>query len=135
MPSVAIFIVLSVLGIVNAAYLAYKHYAGRGGPLVCPLNHDCSVVTESRWSSYFGVRNELLGLAFYLIVFALAISTVAAPALYDSITPLLIFTTGAGLFFSLFLTALQTFVIRSYCFYCLLSALTTLLLFMNSFFF
>ena len=57
-------ILLSFLGLVNAVYLTYKHYF-TAKPLVCPINHDCNAVLNSRWSNILGIRNEILGVLFY----------------------------------------------------------------------
>ncbi|NCN98638.1 hypothetical protein GW923_00410 [Candidatus Pacearchaeota archaeon] len=55
--------VLSFIGIINSIYLVLKHYKKK--PLVCPMNHDCRVVTESKWSKIFIIRNDFLGVIFY----------------------------------------------------------------------
>jgi len=127
-----LFIVLSVLGIANAAYLVKQHYKKK--PLICPLDHDCSVVTESRWSHIFFIRNEILGLSFFLVLLGGILLSIFAPSLKTTIIFLLPFVTGLGLLFSVFLLLVQIYAIKDYCFYCLISALLTLLLFMVSFF-
>jgi len=124
------FIVFSILGITNASYLVYKHY--RKQPLVCPLDHDCSVVTESKWSHIFGVRNEILGLLFYVLMFLTIIYSLGAGQFAGTIHTLLMFATFGGLIFSIFLTSVSLFIIKDYCFYCLISASLSLLLFLNS---
>jgi len=126
----ALFIVLCVLGLANSLYLVRKHQQKK--PLICPLEHDCSVVTESRWSHVFGVRNEVLGTLFFLSLLGGILSTIFAPALQPTIFFLLIMGTGGSLLFSGFLIFVQIKIIKDYCFYCLLSALITLFLFLNS---
>lgn len=121
MPFLATFIVLAVAGIVDTGYLVYKHRQKK--PLVCPINHDCNVVTESRWGNFLGIRNETLGLIFYISLLSLA---------WRGNYSLLFLITGIGLLYSLFLVWLQVYVIKNYCFYCLISALISLLLFFNS---
>lgn len=116
------------MGLLNASYLIWKHY--RKKPLVCPLDHDCSVVTESRWSRMFFVRNEILGMMFYLLLLAGVFYF-----LYYSIENLFIYLvlfSSIGLLFSVFLVFLQAIVIKDYCFYCIISAVITLLVFLNS---
>src|SRR3972149_1960111 len=124
------FIVLTILGITDAGYLAYEHL--RRKPLVCPLDHDCSVVTESKWSKIFGVRNEVLGLIFYILAFVGVLILIFLPALSPLIKMVLMLGTFAGFLFSIFLTGISLFVIKDYCFYCLLSFGIILLLFLNS---
>ena len=124
---VASLIVLSFLGLVNAIYLAWKHF--RKKPLVCPLTEKCELVMESRWSHMFGVRNEVLGVLHYLLVLAAAITIFLANV---NIKNIIIIETGGALLFSLFLVYLQARVIKNYCFYCLISAFISLLIFLNA---
>ena len=133
----ASFITLAIAGIADAGYLVWKHYSHKASPLVCPLDHDCSKVTESKWSTIFGVRNEVLGLLFYVFILIAGLLVFFMPwlVLVSLPLPLLIkLAVGAGLVFSLFLIWVQIYKIKDYCFYCLLSALITLLLLVNSFF-
>lgn len=125
-----LFIVLSVLGIADAGYLTYKHT--RKQPLICPIGDNCSVVTESRWSHLFGVRTEVLGLLYYSALLIAILGVFSIPSLNGRLIALLPWATGVGGVFSLFLVSLQAFVIKKYCFYCLLSALISFLLFLTS---
>lgn len=132
MPFVATFIVLAVAGAIDAGYLVYKHNQIKRKPLICPLNHDCSRVTESKWASVFRVRNEILGLVFYVVAFAGIVASLyfSAYALY--IYFLLTLFSGGALLFSLFLVAVQIWEIKDYCFYCIISASINLLMFINA---
>lgn len=129
----ASFMTLAITGIAVAGYLVWKHYRNTTKPLVCPLDHDCSKVTESKWSTVFFVRNEVLGLLFYVSMLAAGAVVFLMPQ-FSLVFSLIKLATGAGLLFSLFLLWVQVYKIKDYCFYCLLSALITLLLFVNSFF-
>ena len=133
MTFVTTFIILAVFGLIDAAYLYYEHRQ-ENKSLVCPMDHDCSVVTESKWSTIFGVRNELLGLIFYLGVLLLALSPLVLNVNPEPVKNLLMLATAGGLLFSVFLTAVQIVSIKDYCFYCLISAAITILLFINSFY-
>lgn len=131
----ASFITLAIAGIADAGYLVWKHYHNSSKPLVCPLDHDCSKVTESRWSSTFWVRNEVLGFLFYLSMLVAGLVMFFMPGLLLLSLPLTLLmklAAGAGLLFSLFLIWVQIYKIKDYCFYCMISALVTLLLFVNS---
>ena len=130
MPFVTTFIVLSVAGVVDAGYLFYTHRKKK--PLVCPLDHPCDVVTESKWSHMVGVRNETLGLLYYVLLFVGILVTFAVPAYASLLFKLLFFGTMGGFLFSLFLIYLQIAVIKNYCLYCMISAALSLLLFLNS---
>lgn len=127
------FIVLALLGVLETAYLTWQHLHKDQHPLECPLQHDCSVVTESKWSKMFFVRNEVLGLVYYIGLLAGVIVHVVLPGMIPYASVLFVIATAGGLLFSLFLIGIQAFVIKDYCFYCLVSALIALLLFLNSF--
>ncbi len=133
----ASFITLAIMGIADASYLVWKHYSHKASPLVCPLDHDCSKVTESKWSSIFLVRNELLGLLFYASMLVAGLMIFLRPTFFLFSFPLLLLikiAAGGSFLFSLFLILVQIYKIKDYCFYCMLSALITLLLFVNVFF-
>ncbi len=134
MVATTTFVVLSALGLLNAGYLVYKHYWKSRQPLVCPLNHNCSVVTESRWSHMLGVRNEALGLLFFVGLLVGMLITFAVPAWASSVHALLLWGTILGALFSILLVLIQLYAIKDYCFYCIISAIITLLVCINAFY-
>lgn len=132
MPFTATFIVLSFAGLINSGYLVWKHYFEKK-PLVCPIEgHDCNIVVLSKWGRVFGVRNEILGAAYYAGMLASGIFTVVTGTPPPVIPLFVLIAASGGLLFSIFLTFLQKYVIKEYCFYCLMSAGIALLLFINS---
>jgi len=130
MTSVTTFILLCVLGLINAGYLTYKHY--KKEPLICPINHDCNSVTESKWGNLFGIRNEILGILFYTGMLAGVLFLTFSPQTIPNLSLYLLIGAGAGLLMSFVFTLIQIYAIRNYCFYCLISAFLNLLIFINS---
>jgi len=122
--------VLSVAGVINAGYLIWKHQQKK--PMVCPLDHDCSKVTEGKWSRIFFVRNEVLGTLFFVSMFLASLSLIIFPNFNQNLFLFILIATSGGLLFSLALILIQIYLIKDYCFYCLISAGITLLLFFNS---
>ena len=126
------FAVLSFLGVCDASYLTYKHYFNKK-PLVCPIGeeHSCSDVVDGKYGKIFFVKNEVLGLLYYLGLFLLVLS-----AMFTNYTAtilvLLVVMTACGFLFSLYLLYLQKYIIKEYCFWCLISAGISILLFVNS---
>jgi len=127
---IAFFIVLSLMGIVNSSYLVWKHYKNK--PLICPLDHDCRVVTESKWSKVFFIRNEVLGMFFFIALLSGILTVLFIPSLAQVIFIIFLSITSGGLLFSLFLVLIQIYAIKDYCFYCIISASITLFIFLNS---
>src|SRR3989344_3900107 len=100
----ASFLTLALAGIADAGYLVWKHYHNTTKPLVCPLDHDCSKVTESKWSTIFWVRNEVLGLLFYVSMLAAGLILFFVSGLVLVSLPLILLmklAAGFGLIFSL----------------------------------
>ena len=124
------FFVLTLAGIINASYLTYKHYQKK--PLLCPLDHKCDVVTESKWSHIFGIRNEIVGILFFAGMFFSLFTMLILPLYASTLFSLILLSSTLGVLFSLALLSIQAFIIKDYCFYCLLSAGLTLLLFLNT---
>ena len=121
----SLLVLLTFAGIATAGYLTWKHYGPRRGPLVCPFGQSCDLVLESHYGRILGVRNEVIGLGYYLITLVLLIMAWQGTAL-----PFHLFATTSALataFYlsipaflaSLTLTAVQVFILRNYCSYCL----------------
>lgn len=127
---VASFIVLCCAGIINAGYLFWKHREKK--PLVCPLHHDCSVVTESKWSHILYIRNEVLGMLFFLIVLGAMVYVIITPSFAPQLLMMITVAVTGGLMFSIVLVLIQMFIIKDYCFYCLISVVISVLIFVNS---
>ncbi len=118
-------LVLSLAGVADAAYLTAKHYSG--GPVPCSITGGCEVVMSSSWATIGGVPTAGFGAAYYLAAFFLTIFYLDARRPWTLI--LLLALTALGLLASLALLYLMAFVLHSYCQYCLLSDVITVLLF------
>lgn len=102
--------------------------------MVCPLNGSCDRVTHSIYSTTFGIPNEVLGIAYYLLMACLYTASLLAPAFFAM--PWLKMGVAAlsfgGVLLSLYFLALQAFVIRAWCSWCVASALASFLLGINA---
>lgn len=118
-------LLLSLAGFVAATYLAIQHYRGDG--LVCGPFWDCDVVTTSQYAEIKGIPIALGGTLYYLIIFLLTVAyfDTKKDRLLTIIAPLTVF----GFLSSLVLVYLQVFVIHALCFYCMISALSSIGLF------
>ena len=133
MQFVATFVVLAFSGLIDASFLVYKHITKEKKPMACPLNGECTKVTEGEFSKTFGVRNDILGILYYITALTGILFTIYFPSSRKLIYTLLLLMTVGGLSFSSFLVYIQARVIKQYCFYCLISAGINLLLFINAF--
>lgn len=122
MTSEALIFTLSALGISETAYLIKKRL--RSEKPVCPIGENCLAVLTSRYSKMFVIPNDVLGLLFYIacsFIAAFSVIGVGSQLLWDFIITILIVF---GSFLSIFFTYLQFRIIKAWCFWCLMSAVT-----------
>lgn len=118
-------LIFSLAGFLDSVYLTLKHYQGTAP--VCSLIRGCDLVTTSQYAVIANLPISLIGAVYYLTIFIFALIYLEA----GKIRALWVagFLTPLGFFVSIFLVYLQLFVIKAICLYCLLSALTSTLLF------
>lgn len=123
----------ALVGLFSSLYLTITYLTGK--PIVCAVVSGCEIVRASAWATTFGIPRPVLGLAFYgAIILSLAIRTYAPhhrPDFWKSITLL---ATFFGFVESGFLTLVQVYEIRAFCFWCIVSAVAATILFGLSFF-
>lgn len=123
----ALLFTLSAIGISESAYLIRARRAAQEP--VCPIGHDCATVLNSKYNKILpGIHNDMLGMVFYLAMSLLMalIVILPAPPLW---MPLAVFLLLAGATLaSAVLFFLQWRVIKAWCFWCLMSAGTIILM-------
>lgn len=121
--------VLSLIGLFVAVYLAL-HRLGVVGTLACGADGGCSTVQASSWATFLGVPVPFIGVAGYLILFVISMMAVSAPPRSDRALAGVLLGLGAGAFaFSMYLTAIEAFVLDAWCRWCVVSALIATLIF------
>ncbi len=127
----ALLLVLSFLGLADAWYLTQSALTGTA--LSCDIGaalDGCNIVAQSPYSKLFGLPLALYGVGFYALVFALTASLFVwhARALYRFAVWLGI----VGVLMSAVFLAIQFFLIKALCIYCLASAAITLFIWVAS---
>lgn len=120
-----LFALFSFAGFLDAIYLAIKHYLGT--PINCSIFGGCEQVTTSQYATLWGIPVALLGAIYYLIIFILVVAyldTKKERVLYFTAR-----LTPVGFLASLWFIYLQLFVIKAICLYCVVSAITSTILF------
>ncbi len=135
MTALALIFTLSAIGVAETRYLISKRLAG--SQPVCFIGADCQKVLESKYNKILGIYNDLLGLFFYLLIgFLLAFLVLEIPTMF-SLSLILFGLLIAGSLMSVYFTFLQALVIKTWCFWCVGSALTiwlmTLIFFLGVF--
>ena len=117
--------VVALIGLADAIYLTIKHYTGEAVP--CSIVEGCEQVLTSSYAEIAGIPLAIFGAAAYFVAFALAIL-----AAFGSMRAWVLFGAQVVLMtiFTAWLIYLQAFVIEAFCQFCLLSAGTTVTLFL-----
>jgi uncharacterized membrane protein len=120
--------VLSLAGVFLATYL-YLYKTGRIGTLACGTG-SCEFVQFSSWSSFLGLEVSLIGIVGYLVLFGVSVAALRLPAeVRGWPSAALLVLAGGGVLFSMYLTALELFVLHAICRWCVGSALIITLIF------
>ena len=123
---------LALVGLLVSTYLLlYK--LGVVGSLRCVGSGGCERVNTSAWSSFLGVPVAALGVAGYLVLLGVAMYGLGGDrAGQPEATWWLAALSGLGVLFSLYLLALELFVIHAVCLWCTVSGVTILAIFVLS---
>lgn len=116
----------AAIGLLDASYLTYEHYSGN--KVMCTLIHGCDQVLNSQYATIFGVPIALFGVVFYLTILGFCFHYLRRKISQRASLLLLLFS-GLGFAISMILSGLQAFAIHAWCQFCLLSALSSTLLF------
>lgn len=122
-------LILSLAGLFDALYLWWV-YSSPSHPIVC-LDTGCDLIRASHYAHLWGQPLPVYGAAMYLAlaVTILAQGWIAWPGTARFVQGLVILISAGGFAFSLYLTALEAFVIHAYCTWCLGSAVIVTLIF------
>lgn len=117
-------LMFTLTGMGASGYLTYTHLANVAPQ--CAGLGDCALVQASSYAMLFGIPIALLGFLAYLVMLALA---AAAYFLLDEERGILAQQALFGLalvgtLYSAYLTFIEAFVLRAYCIYCLISAIS-----------
>jgi uncharacterized membrane protein len=115
----------ALVGLADSIYLTVKHLAAE--PVPCSIISGCETVLTSSYAEIAGIPLAGFGAAAYFVAFSLALLGV-----FGSRTAWFLFGIAsvgmAG--FTFWLLYLQAFVIGAFCQFCLLSAATSIILFL-----
>ncbi|GEM_PF-696929 len=118
---------LALLGILDAAYLTLTRFFPNVG-LTCPLaGGGCETVQMSPWSTFppgGGAPIAVLGIIGYLVLFGLGLTALQTEQVGRVALPVaLLVAASGGIATAGYLVSIQLFVIRAVCFWCAVSAL------------
>lgn len=117
--------IVSFLGFVDAAYLSVTRYYGATVP--CTVTHACEAVLHSQYSTLIGIPVVALGVLYYLAIFFGGYAYLEFGS--KKLLKLAAALTVGGLLTSAWLVYVQLELLHAICQYCMLSALTSTILF------
>jgi uncharacterized membrane protein len=128
------FIVLTLIGIGVSGYLAWTHLTFT--PIICTADLSCDTVNRSAYAYFppnWGIPVSYVGLAGYIGLLGLGLGRWRVAAGRKGSTARLdlslFVATLIGVIFSVYLTAMELFVIHAICWWCVGSATIITLLF------
>lgn len=124
---IVLILLVSIIGFVDATYLTVKHYNGTS--INCSLIKGCDKVTTSKYSTLGNIPISLFGSAYYLIIFIAALAYVDAKKKF--FLNCVVCLSVAGFLVSLGLIYLQVFIIKAICLYCMVSAISSTIIFIT----
>ena len=118
-PSLIAILILSGIGIINTSYLLTHVFSKK--PVACIFFPPkwCHKVQFSKFSKTFGVPNSITGWLMYVAIFILTLMFWLGWVTFWPIALLI----SIGFIFSLYFTAIQAFVLKAFCTWCVLSAI------------
>ena len=121
-------IILSIIGFAVSFYIYYsKKYNKK---LHCIIGDDCDAVVKSKYGKTFGIENTIPGMLYYVLIFIYGIAMLLNRNLFkwDLIYYSLVIASIGSVLFSAYLTAVQAFILRKWCEYCIVSSISSLLI-------
>lgn len=123
---IAIFI-LGVGGFLVATHI--RKHKTQNTPLVCPIGFDCHAVVHSDYSRFFGIPVEVFGMIYYSLISVAYLYLIFVNQVPVFVISALIFLSLLAFLFSAYLIAVQIFILKKGCSWCIVSALVTLCIF------
>lgn len=119
--------ILALLGLADSGYLAILHWQGELPP--CGGYAGCDLVNTSRYADVFGVPVAAFGALLYATLLAAAVWRIRSSGRRWVYGTLLLYALVlAGAVFMAYLTAIELFVLRAVCYWCMALAIVNLLL-------
>ena len=136
--TVRIILWLSILGMILATYLTYNHYKVDAESF-CSISQviNCDIVNKSIYAEIFGIPVAILGFLTYLFFAAVSLlllnysdfeKTYSRITTYD-LHWLVFFVAIIGVGFSLWLTYVEAYLLKTWCPLCVLSLLLLISIF------
>lgn len=120
-------IIGSLIGLIDALYLTWEIISGNPALCIQGLG-DCYLVNNSIYSEFFGIPVAVLGAGAYLLILVVLFLE-PKNSFFESNSTFFVFAiTLVGTLFSAYLTYIGIAVLKKICPFCVISAITMLVL-------
>lgn len=126
-------ILMSILGFMDSLYLAFEHFSSSPAPCGTGILSGCNAVLESEYAIFLGVPLVVWGLIHYGVLSYVSFLALSSKKIIWK--KWLTVQSMIGVLMSAYLVALQLFVIKSICIYCMISAVVSLIIFSIAYFY
>jgi len=113
---------LALAGLGVVTYLSVSYVTGQA-PACGSIVSGCAQVTTSAYARFLGAPVAVLGLAIFALLLLGSLAALAYPARSAPLSVALTVVSGGGVLFSLYLTAVELFILHAICIWCVTSAL------------
>ena len=116
---------MALVGLFDAAYLSLERLTG--GTLVCPVGGGCETVQSSAYSTVLGVPVAFIGVIGYAVLLVAALLAINFERIAGlPLAIVLLALASVALIAGVYFSYLQVAVIGAICFWCVISALLDL---------
>lgn len=123
--------IFATIGLLDSAYLSYIKLANANIYCTPGLGH-CDVVNSSQWSYLWGIPIAVFGVVGYTAILILITFGNRSKTLAPHVDLMLFGISLTGFLFSLYLTYIEIFILKTICQWCVLSALMMTAIFILS---
>lgn len=116
--------VIIVLIVLNVTLSSLIFYFSTQGETFCTFGDSCATVQFSSYGNLFGMPVSLFGVFSFVLLFVLYLLTLKNTA-FESY---FVFSAMIGSLFALYFIFIQLFLLRAFCFSCLIIDVSTLLI-------
>ncbi len=99
--------------------------------MVCLFGQNCEEVLSSKWGRTLGIKNEVMGMFFYISIIALSLWQIMGSD-FPKTNELIFFLSLVAALGSTYLIIIQFTIIKNYCSWCIFAVIINYLIFLTS---
>ena len=125
-----VIMILALIGVGISSYL-FAHHGTDMSEAACEINatFSCQTVDQSAYSEIYGIPVSLLGIIGYGLLVLAALMKFLDKAGDRGLDWFLLLISAGGLAFALYLSAIEAFILNTWCLYCLAQQIDIILIF------